>query len=109
MKSVVSPTVAVMQWRNEIAAHTEGMKVLVWHGASRISDVNELKQYDVVRLSPHGNRPSPLTIGIMAGFDYIRHPRKLLPKTAEWIQTQRDDHQRTISNASNSMESHCGK
>jgi len=39
-----------MQWRNEIAAHTEGMKVLVWHGASRISDVEELKKYDVVWL-----------------------------------------------------------
>ena len=46
-----SPTVAVMQWRNEIAAHTEGLKVLVWHGGSRISDVEELKKYDVVRTS----------------------------------------------------------
>lgn len=46
-----SPTVAVMQWRNEIAAHTEGLKVLVWHGGSRIFDVEELKKYDVVRTS----------------------------------------------------------
>jgi DNA repair protein RAD16 len=38
-----------MQWKNEIAAHTEGLKVLVWHGASRQSDVKELKKYDVVR------------------------------------------------------------
>ena len=44
-----SPTVAVMQWRNEIETHTNGMKVLVWHGASRVMDHNELKQYDVVR------------------------------------------------------------
>jgi len=37
-----------MQWKNEITTHTDGMKVLVWHGASRITDVNELKKYDVV-------------------------------------------------------------
>lgn len=37
-----------MQWRNEIGAHTEGMNVLVWHGASRIGDPEELKKYDVV-------------------------------------------------------------
>ncbi|EGO01461.1 hypothetical protein SERLA73DRAFT_176736 [Serpula lacrymans var. lacrymans S7.3] len=45
---VVAPTVAVMQWRNEINTHTEGMKVLVWHGASRVNDIKELKKYDVV-------------------------------------------------------------
>ena len=43
-----SPTVAIMQWRNEIAAHTDGMDVLVWHGASRMTDPKELKNYDVV-------------------------------------------------------------
>ncbi|CCM03968.1 uncharacterized protein FIBRA_06124 [Fibroporia radiculosa] len=45
---VVAPTVAIMQWRNEIEAHTEGFKVLVWHGSSRASDIKELKKYDVV-------------------------------------------------------------
>ena len=40
-----------MQWRNEIATHTEGLNVLVWHGSSRLSDINELKKYDVVCLS----------------------------------------------------------
>lgn len=45
---VVAPTVAIMQWRNEIAAHTDGLKVLIWHGSSRESDVNEMKKYDVV-------------------------------------------------------------
>lgn len=44
-----SPTVAVMQWRNEIRAHTNGLKVLVWHGSSRESDTTLLKEYDVVR------------------------------------------------------------
>jgi len=43
-----SPTVAVMQWRNELNAHTDGLKVLVWHGSSRESDVQALKKYDVV-------------------------------------------------------------
>ncbi|KII96015.1 hypothetical protein PLICRDRAFT_96348 [Plicaturopsis crispa FD-325 SS-3] len=45
---VIAPTVAIMQWRNEIAAHTDGMKVLVWHGSARESDVRELRKYDVV-------------------------------------------------------------
>ncbi|TFY60608.1 hypothetical protein EVJ58_g5037 [Rhodofomes roseus] len=45
---VVAPTVAIMQWRNEIEAHAEGFKVLVWHGASRDSNVKTLKSYDVV-------------------------------------------------------------
>jgi DNA repair protein RAD16 len=45
---VVAPTVAVMQWRNEINTHTEGMKVLVWHGASRVNNPKELEKYDVV-------------------------------------------------------------
>ncbi|TFY51899.1 hypothetical protein EVG20_g10787 [Dentipellis fragilis] len=34
---VIAPTVAVMQWRNEIAAHSDGLSVLVWHGANRES------------------------------------------------------------------------
>ncbi|KAF9268324.1 hypothetical protein L218DRAFT_995053 [Marasmius fiardii PR-910] len=46
---VVAPTVAIMQWRNEIEAHTEpNLKVLIWHGASRETDVKELQKYDVV-------------------------------------------------------------
>ncbi|PBL01974.1 hypothetical protein ARMGADRAFT_1108065, partial [Armillaria gallica] len=45
---VIAPTVAIMQWKNEIEAHTDGMKVLIWHGHARESDVKELKKYDVV-------------------------------------------------------------
>ncbi|KAL9712440.1 DNA repair protein rad16 [Leucoagaricus gongylophorus] len=45
---VVAPTVAIMQWRNEIEAHSEGLKVLIWHGTSRESSTKELKKYDVV-------------------------------------------------------------
>ena len=37
-----------MQWRNEIDARTAGMDVLVWHGASRMTDPKELKKHDVV-------------------------------------------------------------
>jgi len=37
-----------MQWRNEIETRTVGMDVLVWHGASRVTDPKELKKYDVV-------------------------------------------------------------
>ena len=42
------PTVAIMQWRNEIEAHADGFKVLVWHGSARDSDPKTLKNYDVV-------------------------------------------------------------
>ncbi|KIY45440.1 hypothetical protein FISHEDRAFT_49435 [Fistulina hepatica ATCC 64428] len=45
---VIAPTVAVMQWKNELESHTEGMKVLVWHGSGRESDTKELTKYDVV-------------------------------------------------------------
>ncbi|KAF8164913.1 SNF2 family N-terminal domain-containing protein [Crassisporium funariophilum] len=45
---VIAPTVAIMQWRNEIASHTDGLKVLVWHGSSRESNIKELVKYDVV-------------------------------------------------------------
>ncbi|KIK96124.1 hypothetical protein PAXRUDRAFT_826315 [Paxillus rubicundulus Ve08.2h10] len=48
---VIAPTVAIMQWRNEINAHTENMNVLVWHGASRIVNPKELEKYDVVLTS----------------------------------------------------------
>ncbi|KAI6151656.1 SNF2 family N-terminal domain-containing protein [Pisolithus tinctorius] len=45
---VIAPTVALIQWRNEIQAHTENMNVLVWHGSSRSVNHEELKKYDVV-------------------------------------------------------------
>ena len=42
------PTVAVVQWRNELAAHTDGVKVVVWHGAARKTNHKELEKFDVV-------------------------------------------------------------
>lgn len=49
---VVAPTVAIMQWRNEIEAYTEPkLKVLMWHGANRTQDLKQLKVADVVLTS----------------------------------------------------------
>jgi DNA repair protein RAD16 len=48
---VIAPTVAILQWRNEIEKYTSGFKVIVWHGANRSSDTNELKKADVVLAS----------------------------------------------------------
>jgi len=45
---VVAPTVAIMQWKNEIEVHTEGLKVCVFHGATRTKEVEELKTFDIV-------------------------------------------------------------
>jgi DNA repair protein RAD16 len=45
---VVAPTVAIMQWKNEIETFTHGFKVMIWHGAKREQDIQELKKHDVV-------------------------------------------------------------
>ncbi|KAF8576222.1 hypothetical protein K439DRAFT_1367824 [Ramaria rubella] len=45
---IVAPTVAIMQWKNEVEAHTDGFKVLVWHGSSREQNIKELQKNDVV-------------------------------------------------------------
>ena len=37
-----------MQWNNEIEAHAVGLDVLVWHGASRETNVKVLQKFDVV-------------------------------------------------------------
>lgn len=48
--SLHRPTVAIMQWKNEIEAFTDGMKIAIWHGASREGNIKELMKFDVVRL-----------------------------------------------------------
>ncbi|PWZ00250.1 hypothetical protein BCV70DRAFT_161241 [Testicularia cyperi] len=49
---VVAPTVAIMQWRNEIEKYTEPkLSVILWHGASRTQDLKTLKSADVVLTS----------------------------------------------------------
>ncbi|KAI9335870.1 SNF2 family N-terminal domain-containing protein [Pilaira anomala] len=46
---VVAPTVAIIQWKNEIEKHTNNaLSVYVYHGATRSKDISELKNYDVV-------------------------------------------------------------
>lgn len=46
---VVAPTVAIMQWKNEIAQHAgDSLKVGVFHGANRSADVDELMENDVI-------------------------------------------------------------
>ncbi|RLV85786.1 DNA repair protein RAD16 [Meyerozyma sp. JA9] len=50
---VVGPTVALMQWKNEIEKHTKDglLKVLLFHGANRATDVKELSKYNVILTS----------------------------------------------------------
>ncbi|KAG9034356.1 DNA repair protein rad16 [Tulasnella sp. JGI-2019a] len=45
---IVAPTVAIMQWRNEIELHTNGFKVMVYHGGAREKDPKVLGSCDVV-------------------------------------------------------------
>ncbi|PWN92904.1 hypothetical protein FA10DRAFT_236159 [Acaromyces ingoldii] len=54
---VVAPTVAILQWRNEIEKYTQGFKVIVWHGSDRSSDVQILSKADVV-LTSYGTMES---------------------------------------------------
>jgi len=50
---VVAPTVAIMQWCNELAKYAPQFKVVLWHGANRAttSQSGELKKADVVLTS----------------------------------------------------------
>ncbi|KAN0059850.1 DNA repair protein rad16 [Thecaphora frezii] len=49
---VLAPTVAIVQWRNEIEQYTEPkLKVELWHGANRTQDVKKLQEADVVLTS----------------------------------------------------------
>lgn len=46
---VIAPTVAIMQWKNEINAHTGGrLSMLVFHGQNRTNSVAEILKHDVV-------------------------------------------------------------
>ena len=49
---VVGPTVSLIQWKNEIEMHTGGrLKVLLFHGANRLSSPEEVNKYDVILTS----------------------------------------------------------
>lgn len=41
-----------MQWKNEIEAYTDGLKIAIWHGAAREGNIKELVKYDIVRRYP---------------------------------------------------------
>lgn len=46
---VVAPTVAIMQWRNEINLYTgNALRILVYHGQNREISAAEMKKYDIV-------------------------------------------------------------
>lgn len=48
---VVAPTVAILQWRNEMQKYAPGLRVVVWHGAQRSRDRDTLSTVDVVLTS----------------------------------------------------------
>ncbi|WFC98418.1 DNA repair protein rad16 [Malassezia yamatoensis] len=48
---VVAPTVAILQWRNEMQKYAKDLKVVVWHGAQRTQDAKKLADADVVMTS----------------------------------------------------------
>ncbi|KAG0046707.1 DNA repair protein rad16 [Gryganskiella cystojenkinii] len=45
---IVAPTVAIVQWRNEITEHAPSLKVLIYHGPNRTESMKELMSHDVV-------------------------------------------------------------
>ncbi|KAG0243110.1 DNA repair protein rad16 [Actinomortierella wolfii] len=45
---IVAPTVAIVQWSNEIKQYAPSLKVLIFHGAGRTESISELKKHDVV-------------------------------------------------------------
>ncbi|POW22026.1 hypothetical protein PSHT_01711, partial [Puccinia striiformis] len=48
---VIAPTVAIMQWRNEIEKFAKDLTVNVWHGGNRSSAQQEMEDFDVVLTS----------------------------------------------------------
>ncbi|CCK68591.1 DNA repair protein RAD16 KNAG_0B01440 [Huiozyma naganishii CBS 8797] len=46
---VIAPTVALIQWKNEIDQHTNGkLKVYVYHGATRTNKIADISEFDVI-------------------------------------------------------------
>ncbi|KAK6354343.1 DNA repair protein rad16 [Orbilia blumenaviensis] len=55
---VVAPTVALIQWRNEIEKHTNNaLKVLIFHGQTKETTVSGIRKHDVV-LTTYGSLES---------------------------------------------------
>ncbi|KAG0257209.1 DNA repair protein rad16 [Actinomortierella ambigua] len=45
---IVAPTVAIVQWSNEIKQYAPSLSVLIFHGANRTESIAELKKHDIV-------------------------------------------------------------
>ncbi|KAG0259937.1 DNA repair protein rad16 [Mortierella polycephala] len=45
---IIAPTVAIVQWRNEINDHAPSLKVLIFHGPNRTESMKELMNHDVI-------------------------------------------------------------
>ncbi|PVZ97025.1 hypothetical protein BB558_007046 [Smittium angustum] len=45
---VVTPTVALIQWKKEIEKYAPGLKVLTFYGTTRTKSIKEIHEYDVV-------------------------------------------------------------
>lgn len=45
---IVAPTVAIVQWKNEINDHAPSLKVLIFHGPNRTGSMSELTKHDIV-------------------------------------------------------------
>ncbi|KAF9178576.1 DNA repair protein rad16 [Haplosporangium sp. Z 11] len=45
---IVAPTVAIVQWQNEINNHAPSLKVLIFHGPNRTESMKELMNHDVI-------------------------------------------------------------
>lgn len=46
---VIAPTVAIMQWKEEILKHTDNaLSVHVFHGSNRTKKQSDLEKFDVV-------------------------------------------------------------
>lgn len=91
-----------MQWKNEVEAHSEGLSVLVWHGASRETDVKQLKKYDVVCLTTTWDFHSINLLYL--GPHNLCCTRELFPEATFRLQTKRYDREGEIPNAPNQME-----
>ncbi|KAL7409269.1 SNF2 family N-terminal domain-containing protein [Mrakia frigida] len=49
---VVAPVVALRQWKNEIEAHSEGLKVMIWHGTDKNKyDLKDLQKFHIILTS----------------------------------------------------------
>jgi len=64
---VLAPTVAIVQWKNEIEKFTKGFKVLIFHGTNRLSNVKEMEKFDVVLTSC----ASPFRLLYLVGLSHV--------------------------------------